>query len=176
LNLPGPSFKWVRINAITEAALQIHINPSGGTFNSTTLVLFDPGNLNALGNLSPALIVPPNPAPTPAAVQALEVTSLAVLPNGSRRLLQYIVAPTALNLTFPSVLTLDGNGVSFPGPSSSSVVINGNDGNNPFVSRSCSTPLLSPVWAIGYTYPGDAGNISAGSPPRPGNYTGAPPT
>ncbi|HKM80078.1 MAG TPA: pilus assembly PilX N-terminal domain-containing protein [Candidatus Acidoferrum sp.] len=174
--LPGQLFKWVRINAVTEFALQIHVNPSGSSFDSTDPLLYDPLNHDAFGNLSPSLIVPPNPPPSPAAEQALEITSLAVLPNGSRRLLQYIVAPTALNLTFPSVLTLDGNGVSFPGPSSSSVVINGNDGNNPFVSRSCSTPLLSPVWAIGYTYPGDAGNISAGSPPRPGNYTGAPPT
>lgn len=176
LSLSGPSFKWVRINAITEAALQVHVNPSGSTFDSTTLVLYDPAKIDAFGNLSPGLIVPPNPPPSPAAVEALEITSLAVLPNGSRRLLQYIVAPISLNLTFPSALILDGVGVSFPAPMSSSVLISGNDGSNPWVPRSCMAPPLSPVWAIGYTSPGDAANISTGSPPRPGNYTGAPPT
>jgi len=176
LNWPGPVYKWVRINAITEAALQIHVNPNESAFDTITLLLYDPGNLDAFGNLSPALIVPPNPTPSPAAVEALEITSLAVLPNGSRRLLQYIVAPSSLNLTFPAALTLDGNGVSFPAPSSSSIIINGNDGSNPLVARSCMTPPLSPVWAIGYTNPGDSANISTGSPPRPGNYTGAPPT
>ncbi len=171
--LPGQSFKWVRINAVTEYALQIHVNPSGSSFDSTDPLLYDPLNHDAFGNLSPSLIVPPNPPPSPAAVQALEITSLAVLPNGSRRLLQYIVAPTALNLTFPSVLTLDGNGVSFPAPSSSSVVINGNDESNPLPRNCSSPPLPSPVWAIGYTNPGDVANIS---PAHPGNYTGAPPT
>jgi hypothetical protein len=175
--LPGQSFKWVRINAVTESALQIHVNPSESSFDSTDLLLYDPLNHDAFGNLSPSLIVPPNPPPSPAAVQALEITSLAVLPNGSRRLLQYIVAPTSLNLTFPSVLTLDGVGVSFPAPGSSSVLINGNDGSNayvpPYVPRSCTTPTLPAVWAIGYTNAGDAANISTA---HPGNYTGAPPT
>ncbi|MFI5098790.1 MAG: hypothetical protein ACHQT6_12525 [Candidatus Acidiferrales bacterium] len=161
--LPGQSFKWVRINAITESALQIHVNPSESTFDSTDLLLYDPLNHDAFGNLSPSLIVPPNPPPSPAAVQALEITSLAVLPNGSRRLLQYIVAPESLNLTFPSAVTLDGIGVSFPAPSSSSVFINGNDGCNP----------VSPAWAIGYTNPGDAANISTA---HAANYVGAPPT
>lgn len=173
LNLSGPSYKWVRINAITEAALQVHVNPSGSTFDPTTLVLYDPAKIDAFGNLSPGLIVPPNPPPSPAAVEALEITSLAVLPNGSRRLLQYIVAPVSLNLAFPSVLTLDGNGVSFPAPGSSLVFINGNDESNPLPRNCSSPPLSSPVWAIGYTNPGDAANIS---PAHPANYTGAPPT
>jgi hypothetical protein len=171
--LPGQSFKWVRINAVTESALQIHVNPIESSFDSTDPLLYDPLNHDAFGNLSPSLIVPPNPPPSPAAVQALEITSLAVLSNGSRRLLQYIVAPSSLNLTFPSALTLDGIGVSFPAPNSSFVFINGNDGSNPLVHRSCGMPPLSPVWAIGYTNPGDAANISTGSPARPGNYTGA---
>jgi hypothetical protein len=171
LNLSGPSYKWVRINAITEAALQVHVNPSGSTFDPTTLVLYDPAKIDAFGNLSPGLIVPPNPPPSPAAVEALEITSLAVLPNGSRRLLQYIVAPVSLNLTFPSALTLDGNGVSYTGPNSGSFFINGNDGNDPSVGRTCFTPPVSPVWAIGITNPSDLANINT-THPGTGNYRG----
>ena len=155
LNLPGPSYKWVRINAITEAALQIHINPSGSPFNTTTLVLYDPANHDASGNIVPALIVPPNPVASSVAVQALEITALAVLPSGSRRLLQYIVAPSALNLNFPAALTLDGNGVSYAGPSSGSFDINGNDVSDPSVGTTCSSAPVPSVLAIGITDPGD---------------------
>jgi hypothetical protein len=172
LNLSGPSYKWVRINAITEAALKVHVNPSGSTFDPTTLVLYDPAKSDAFGNLSPGLIVPPNPPPSPAAVEALEITSLAVLPNGSRRLLQYIVAPVSLNLIFPSALTLDGNSVSYTGPNSGFFFINGNDGNDPSVSRTCFTPPVSPVWAIGVTNPSDITANVSNIHPSPGNYPG----
>jgi hypothetical protein len=171
LSLPGPSYKWVRINAITEAALQIHINPSGGAFNTTTLLLYDPANHDAFGNVNPALIVPPNPPASPVAVQALEITSLAVLPNGSRRLLQYIAAPSALNLVLNAAVTLDGNNVSYTGPNSGSFYINGNDVNDPSVGRTCSTAPVPPVLAIGITNPGDLTNINTTHPGN-GNYLG----
>jgi len=171
LNLPGPSYKWVRINAITEAALQIHINPNGTTFDPTTLALYDPANQNAFGNTAPALIVPPNPPASPVAVEALEITSLAVLPSGSRRLLQYIVAPSALNLSFPSALTLDGNNVSYSGPNSSSFYINGNDVSDPSVGSTCSSAPVPSVFAIGITNPSDLANINT-SHPGTGNYLG----
>jgi hypothetical protein len=171
LNLPGPSYKWVRINAFTEAALQIHINPNGTSFDPTTLALYDPANQNAFGNTAPALIVPPNPPASPVAVEALEITSLAVLPSGSRRLLQYIVAPSALNLSFPSALTLDGNNVSYSGPNSSSFYINGNDVSDPSVGRTCSSAPVPSVFAIGITNPSDLANINT-SHPGTGNYLG----
>src|SRR5260370_1355531 len=69
--------------------------------------------------------------PVPNAVQVLTITALAVTPYGSRRMVQYTVAvsPLATALpTFPSALTLDGNGVSFTGPNAGNGNGNGNGG------------------------------------------------
>ena len=54
----------------------------------------------------------PNLALTPNAQQALEVTTLAVLPNGTQKILQYVVAPVSYPLNFPSALTLAGNTIA----------------------------------------------------------------
>jgi hypothetical protein len=113
-------------------------------------------------------------------VQALEITALAALPNGSQKLLQYIVAPFTPNLnftgssnvSFPSALTLVGNNVSFTGPSSNSFHINGTD---QFSVGACA-PGPNPVSAIGYTNASDSSrsNILEGIVPDNGsNYSGA---
>src|SRR5208282_422148 len=38
--LPGPLFKWVRINAVTEKAISVDVN-SDGTYNSTTPLYYN---------------------------------------------------------------------------------------------------------------------------------------
>src|SRR5260370_37146171 len=64
--------------------------------------------------------------------QVLEITSLAVLPNGSQKLLQYLIAPGPIALPpFLAALTLSGspgNVVTFHAPASnSSYAVKGND-------------------------------------------------
>ena len=63
--IPGALYKWVRINPVTERSLNLDVD-GDHVKDSTTLLYFDGLhlNLNAAGG------------------QALEVTSLAVLPDG----------------------------------------------------------------------------------------------
>jgi hypothetical protein len=133
--LSGQSYKWVRINAVTEKALNLDVN-SDGTQDPATPLFYDPARKDAFNNSRPSLIVPTAGTPLPpspaTAAQALEITSLAVLPSGSRRMLQYVVAPFlvspgALNYAFPAALTLAGNNASFQGPNTSSFFIKGQD-------------------------------------------------
>jgi hypothetical protein len=172
---PGPLYKWVRINPVTEHALQTDIN-NDGVIDNVTPLLYDPAHVDISYNPKSGLVFPTTP-PTPTAVQALEITALAVQPDGSKRLLQYIVAPLTIstqvssggpspeNPSFPAALTLVGNGVSYTGPETSSFYINGQDecpGSSNF------------VYSIGYTNPSDrAGIVTAATPAA--NYLGYPP-
>jgi hypothetical protein len=86
-------YKWVRINALTEQAIQIDVNntnPGGYTYNTSKIIYFDGTNLNR--NVAP--------------YQALGITALAGLPDGSRKLLQYVVGPVPLGLQFNAALTM----------------------------------------------------------------------
>jgi len=141
--IPGPNYKWVRINPVTEQALNLDVN-GDGVLDGAGVLFYDPAYLNSSYNPAPGLLVssagsPPTP-PTTTSVQALEITALAVLPNGSRRLLQYIVAPSVISplysmnsaptvqaLNFPAALTLLGNGVTFVAPGNANFWVNGQD-------------------------------------------------
>jgi hypothetical protein len=166
---PGPSYKWVRITVATEKSLGIDVDNSGLPYDSIFPLYYDPAHLSAGGTPQPGLIVTPSPPPT--AQQALEITALAVLPNNTQKLLQYVVVPSSLNFTFPAALTLDGNSVSYTGPDSGSFFINGND---PTVGRSCATPPLPPSVAIGFTNASDAAAVTSGTSTHPANYLGPP--
>lgn len=172
--LPGPNYKWVRINAVTEKTLGDGTNGVDvnwdGTVDSVTPLFYDPANLNS-GNPSPGLIE--NPAPPPTAGQALEITSYAVLPSGTQKMLQYVVRPLVVfpNLNaplFPAALTLAGNNVTYTGPGTASFFIKGQD-------QCAGSTLAMP--GIGYTNNsgGDASynNIKTGATPA-ANYQGAP--
>ncbi len=156
--ISGQLYKWVRINAVTENSLNLDVDKDG-TLDANTELYYDGTQLNrtATGN------------------QVLEVTALAVLPGGARKLLQYVVAPINLfppNFTFPAALTLAGNNVSFAGPNYSSFNANGNDQFGP---AGC-TPGAPPIAAIGYTNGSDASqsNILIGNVMTyKVNYTGA---
>src|SRR5579864_121844 len=141
--MPGPIYKWVRINAATEQSLFLHVNGTG-SYENTTPIFFDPFHVDNLGNPWPSLVV----GSTPTAVQALEVTAMAELPGGSKKILQYLVAPIAFNLTFPAAITLDGSGVQYTGPGSSQFYVSGIDQATP---GSC-TPTSTHYPAIGYLY------------------------
>ena len=176
--IPGPTYQWVRINAATEQSLFLDVD-SDGHYDNTTPIYYDPAHLDASNNPAPSLIVTATPPPT--AVQVLQITAFASLPNGSQKMLQYAVAPISTNLTFPAAVTLAGNDVTFSGPSSSSFNIDGNDtGGGSVCSPGGSPP---PVAGVGYTNNSDSSktNITPGNgPPSPGipsadagHYTGA---
>jgi hypothetical protein len=165
--LPGPLYKWVRINAVTEKSLgngptgntPIGVDVNGdGSIDTVTPLFYDPANLNVSGNaMAPGLIEAAVPPVT--ALQALEITSYAVLPNGSQKMLQYVVRPLVefsnLNSrTFSAALTLAGNSVTFTGPQTSGFIISGQD---PCPNANAMLP------AIGYASTDSAGNAASSS-------------
>src|SRR5271170_1189661 len=167
--IPGPIFKWVRINAATEQSLFLQVNATG-SYNNSTPIYYDPSHLNNSGNPWPSLIV--NASPPSTAVQALEITALAQLPNGSQKILQYLVAPVSPNITFPAAMTLDGYSDGFNSPDHPSWVIQGSsDGGD----SACSPggPVPYPVYAIGVPDNADAANLISLIPTSPVNETGS---
>jgi len=93
LPFPGPLYKWVRINGVTEQSLKLDVVTYDGTANDAAPIYYDGTfNNNSSGH------------------QVLEVTALAVLPNGSQKLVQYLVAPVPITLPpFLAALTLSGS-------------------------------------------------------------------
>ena len=167
--IPGPMYKWVRITPATEFSLKEDVDQLNGITDSP--LYYDPSKPSLVTNQT--------------AQQAIEITALAALPNNTQKLMQYVVVPrSTLNylppgslspselITFPATLTLVGNGVSYAGPNSTSFNINGNDATT---GRTCSTPPVSPVLALGYTNSSDSGTVLPGTSAQPAQYTGAPP-
>ena len=162
--IPGPLYKWVRINAVTESALNTDVNQDA-FIDPTTPLFYDMSTAP-----KPSIIVPspagPNPANIPStAQQVLEVTAFSVLPNGTEKLTQYLVTAQTFGLNFPSALTLNSNQASMAGGHSANYAINGAD--------QCGQQG-SPLPAIGVDGggPTNVNNVIAGLP-RPSNYTGA---
>jgi hypothetical protein len=160
--IPGPLYKWVRINAVSEQWLRQGLGqdvaPFDGRIDSTPL-FYDGTSLTD----------------TPSSgSQVLEITSLAVLPNGSRKLLQYLIAPGPIALPpFLAALTLSGspgNAVTFHAPASNSLYsIKG-------VDQDCSGNLTGSKYpAIGVLTNGnsDIAHVTNGIPSAyRTNYTG----
>ena len=171
-NIPGPMYKWVRINPITEKSLgNVDVN-GDSTIDSTTPLYYDSGPTPA------TLVVPamvggvPNPPST--ANQVYEITSLAVLPNGSEKLLQYLVAPQTFNMAFPSAITMGGSVGGFAGANSNPYHVNGQDGSGSPPAVPGCTPNGSSVDAIGVTNAASAATVTAGIPGnRTSHYTGS---
>ncbi|HYT23279.1 MAG TPA: hypothetical protein VEW05_23975 [Candidatus Polarisedimenticolia bacterium] len=160
LSFPGPLYKWVRINAVSERSLNLLVAPSySAPYDSTTPMYYDGTRLNISATGS----------------QVLELTALAVLPNGSQKLVQYLVASTPLNLNFNAALTLDGNNAQFTAPNTNNFWVRGDD---QYSAGSCN-PGSGVVDAVGYTNNSDSSysNITSAirsSPPAQdvrGNYT-----
>jgi hypothetical protein len=181
--VPGPQFKWVRVTAVTEQSLGgIDLAGDGNPNDGTSPLFYDPAHVAANGTVKPGLVKGspgPSPAPpTPTSVQALEVTALAVIPPNTQKLLQYVVVPGTVNLSFPSALTIDGNNVVYQGPTGANSALFFVDGNDNPINRSCTTPLAPSVPAIGFTAGGadlSKANIMAGTATNPGNYTSTAP-
>jgi hypothetical protein len=167
--IPGPIFKWVRINAATEQSLFLQVNASG-SYNNGTPIYYDPLHPDHSGNLWPSLVVGSAP-PAVQPVQALEVTALASLPTGSQKVLQYLVSPVSLNLTFPAALTLDGLSDAYTGPDHTLFQINGNDTGDHACSAAGFPTNVPAIWVPDNP---DIATVVSGIPPtRTGNYTGS---
>lgn len=161
-NIAGPLYKWVRITPRTEYSGNIDVDGINGI-----------DSLNPLFYDGMQQLLSTNGIPVPAASQVLTVTALAVTPYGSRRMVQYTVAlagSAAALGNVPSALTLDGNGVSFTGPSGGNGGRYGN-GNFQIVGNDANAPpgTQSGISAIGYTNPGDGPSVSMAASPS-GNY------
>jgi hypothetical protein len=153
--IPGPPYKWVRINAVSEKSLNLDVD-NDGSQDPTRPLYYDS-------------TVPKLTTSTTNTQQVFEITSLAVLPNGSQKLLQYLAALVPVNfpdfptgrLTFPAALTIAGgsvNGVAYSSPTSNpSFYASGVDLTSvPF----CTAGL--PVDAVGVFGPGDITNVKTG--------------
>ena len=156
---PNALYKWVRINMLTERALRVDVNDTSSnnsSWNSTQTVRFDGTNLTRAS----------------APYQALGITALAALPDGSRKLLQYVAAPITLQIPVTSALTFSGPGTpsnvaSFnPPPGATSFYVDGND--------QCSVKV--PLPGVGVTNDNDYTSVdnSLKAPsPHQDHYTGA---
>lgn len=171
LPFPPPSYKWVRINAVTEKSLNLDTCPYDTSLDST-LVYYGV----ALPPPSPTLCNQNQPYfslnDRGVGAQVLELTALAALPNGSQKLLQYLVAPSP-PLTFPAALTLDGSNVQFTVPNSTNFQVSGADQG---VVGNCN-PGATTVTAVGYTNSSDSSQtniLGAIQANRTGNYIPSP--
>jgi hypothetical protein len=163
LGLPGPLYKWVRINAVSEKSLNLDVD-SDSLADSTTPLYYD----GALSRFSNSSLAGP---------QVLEITSFAALPNGSQKLLQYLVTASPITLPpFLAALTLagsSGNGVAFspPGNSNPLYYVKGND-------QDCNgNPVGSAYSSIGVFTGADIGAVKTGIQPMSmwNHYTGVNP-
>jgi hypothetical protein len=155
LNLPGPLYKWVRINAVSEKSLGVDAD-ADGLADSTTPLYYNGSNFSN------------NPSAGP---QVLELTAFAILPNGSQKVLQYLVASESVTLTFPAALTLDGYSDVFSSPDHSAFQVRGDaDSGDSACAPSGSIPY--PVYGIAVPDPPDVNNVKNGIPVTPVNETG----
>ena len=162
--IPGPMYKWVRINPVTEFSLKMDVD-NNGTLDAANVLYYE------TANTPPSLT---QNGGTGTAYQVLEVTSFAVLPNGTQKLMQYLVTPQVYGMQFPSALTLAGTVGTYVGANSNPYKMNGTDGSgNPPLVPGCTNNAAT-VDAIGVSAASDAATVAAGIPGnRKGNYTGA---
>ena len=162
LNVPGPLYKWVRINAVSEVSLKLDVDNDTAA-DSTTPLYYNGTRFSNSSSAGP---------------QVLEITSLATLPNGAQKIVQYLVAP-AKNLEFGAAISLPGthmfgNDVTFDYPNygggSSNFYVDGRD----YPCSSFVPTANQPVWGLGYT-DSSPPYYGGGNPPyvQPsGNYQG----
>jgi hypothetical protein len=156
LSFPGPLYKWVRINAVAETSLGVQVAPyDGHTADPTKPIFYDGTQLNVSNN----------------GTEVLEITAFAALPNGSQKLVQYLVAPIPVTLPpFIAALSLldsysSGN-LNFSAPPSANTgfIVSGNDQDctgNPTGSNKIAIAGLDGI---------DVGRVVNGA----GGYTGIP--
>lgn len=165
----GPMFKWVRITPATEQSVNLDVDNRVLPLDNTIALFYDPSHLNSAGAADPSLIV--NTTPPNTAEQAYEITSLAVMPNGTKKMLEYVVSPVTFNLNLQSPLSMPGTVGSFSGGNSNNYQIDGNDGQGsaPAVPGCTPNGAGGPAVSVANT---TSATVVQGGFPRPANYTG----
>jgi hypothetical protein len=179
LPVPGPLYKWVRINAVSEVSLNRQVAPFDGHAADPAKPIYYDGT---------RLTIDPT-----GAREVLEITSLAVLPNGtqnnSQKIVQYLAAPAPITLPpFLAALTLSGspgNSPVFQAPANNAAYAVKGD-NYLCNGNPAATP--GPVEAVGLfgdysgnSYNSDLSGIVGGIPTNASgtntqpNYTGLQP-
>jgi hypothetical protein len=95
--LNGPMYKWIRITGVTEQSENVYVD-GDGKLDNTYPIFYVNGNQYVDSPANAGL----------GGSQVYRVTALAVLPDNSRRMLQYDVVKNSLNLSLPGALTIDG--------------------------------------------------------------------
>jgi hypothetical protein len=163
LSLPGPLYKWVRINAVSEKSLGIDAD-ADGLADSTTPLYYNGTNFSN------------NPSAGP---QVLELTAFAILPppKGGQKTLQYLAAPVPVTLPpLLAALTLSGstaNPAAYHAPASNtSYAVKGKD----YDCDGITLTLLPPYPAVGVFTDTDKTTVISGIPASPASvrasYTG----
>ncbi|MDE3110439.1 MAG: hypothetical protein KGL02_10925, partial [Acidobacteriota bacterium] len=188
-------YQWVRINLKTNETINA---ATGGArwvnndLNGAPLSLpFGQVMFDSTSNTECVVGSTSGPCKTSTTLQPVyELTSYAVTPSGTIRMLQDDVAAFTFNLQFPSALTLPGPLGSFNPPNSNGYCMDGNDTSQttsvsgcsyakpPAVPGCTSTGAATP--AVGVT-PGDIWNSTTvtnqqyvtNQIPRPDNYPGS---
>ena len=179
-NYSGPSsnpvpYQWVRVNLkVDRSGYNSSGTPyyvDGNSANAAKQVCYDTSS----GSQHEVVISAASCQAANANYQNVyEITSYAITPSGTIRMMQDEVAPVAFNLNFPSVLTMAGTVGTFNGANSNPYNVDGTDGSGsaPAVPG-CSTTNNKYV-AIGATSSGSVTAIDSGIPNnRTGNYTGS---
>jgi len=166
LKVPGALYKWVRINAVSEKSMKIDAD-ADGKFDSIAPLHYVGGGFSN------------DPLAGP---QVLELTSFAILPNGSQKIVQYLVAPTPVQLPpLPAALTLAGKITG----TSSTVAYSSPSSNNQFqvlgTNQYCNgnSTGTGNVPAIGVFNSTDVGTVINGIKPASvvnNNYAGFKPS
>jgi len=116
--LNGPMYKWVRITGLTEKSANLYVDGDGVLDN--TYPIFTTGVNQYLNSPANSGL---------GGSQVYRLTALAVMPDNSRRMVQYDVAMTSGSLNFPSALTMVGPINTFKGATSNPYEVDGVNGS-----------------------------------------------
>jgi len=150
---PVFDWKWVRITLKQNNSFTTYsTNGASGTASQTCW--------NGVNEQITSCVLPNTPV--------YLLTSLAVTPTGSRRMIQAEIAADKLTFTAPAALTLDGPGLVASAPNSNPFNVNGND------HAGCGVLTTgAAVDAVGATSAIDVTTMANAIPNgRRGNYTG----
>jgi hypothetical protein len=160
-------YQWVRLNLKVDASSSPYL-VDGNSANKAKEVCYD------MVNLHEAVISAANCTTANSNYQPVyEITSFAMTPNRTFRMLQQDVVKDVLNLTLPGALTLDGPSMLASTLCASGSTCNGSGayltGNEP-TDGSCSSGGSVPAIAVADTT--SQTNISTGVGPNKSNITG----
>ena len=159
-NYPGPLYKWVRINAVSEKSMNVVADSDTSPSDGISPLYYTGSGFTKNSSGGP---------------QVIELTSYAILSNGTQKILQYVVAQTPMNLPpFLAALTLSdssSNSATYHAPANNGAfVVQGNDYD---CSGNATTSLYH---AIGVFVSADVNPVKNGIPSIPYTPVPNPPT